>query len=522
MRRGLTHKGILPLALCLLAALLLSFAASPTTAQQRRSQFRPDVRPQAQSQAESNTPVKPEDNPLKPVPPSVTKQSITINGQTLSYTATVGHMNMRDEKGRIIGYMYFTAYVKDGEEPTRRPLTFAFNGGPGSSSCYLHLLTIGPRRALLDEQGNTLPPPPRLVDNEFTWLQFTDIVMIDPIATGFSRAEPGIDYDRFFGVEEDAVSVADFVRLYITENDRWISPIFIAGESYGGVRGSMLVNELQDHYNIKLNVNGVIFISPAYDVRVLHTWGGSNMSLALYFPTFATTAWYHKKLAPEYQDNFDKLVAEAKAFAITEYLPALIRGSSLSEDEMRAVAEKMARFIGLSVDYIMEQKLRVNSIGFRDELLRSEGKSLDRLDARFEAGAYELMTTLSPLLHNYLKDELGYDTLTPYSVRAGISEFRGWNWGQDRGGFSVIDSLAETMNNNRAMKVFAAKGYYDYACPYYTVEYSLDQMLLKPGVRDNITQKVYHTGHMTYTSMKVLKAFTEDVKQFIESAANIK
>ena len=518
MRGGLFHKGILPLALCLLAAFLLTLAASPATAQARRPQFRPGP----QTQPRSTTPITPEKNPFKPVPPSVTKQSITINGKTLSYTATVGHMTMRDEKGGVLGYMYYTAYVKDGEQTTKRPLTFAFNGGPGSSSCYLHLLTIGPRRALLDEQGNTLPPPPKLVDNEYTWLKFTDIVMIDPIATGFSRAEPGADYSQFFGVQEDAVSVADFIRLYINENNRWISPIFIAGESYGGVRGSMLVNELQSHYNIKLNVNGVIFISPAYDVRVLHTWGGSNMSLALYFPTYATTAWYHKKLAPEYQSDFNKLLAEAKQFAITEFLPALIRGSSLSEDEMRAVAEKMSRFTSLSVDYIMEQKLRVNSIGFRDELLRADGKSLDRLDARFETGAYELMTTLSPLLHNYLKDELGYDTLTPYSVRAGISEFRGWNWGQDRGGFSVIEALAETMNNNRAMKVFAAKGYYDYACPFFTVEYSLDQMLLKPGVRDNITQKVYHTGHMTYTSMKTLKAFTEDVKQFIEEAANLK
>ncbi len=518
MRGGLFHKGILPLALCLMAAILLTFAASRANAQQRRPQFRPGP----QTEPQSTTPITPEKNPFKPVPPSVTKQSITINGKTLSYTATVGHMTMRDEKGGVLGYMYYTAYVKDGEQTTKRPLTFAFNGGPGSSSCYLHLLTIGPRRALLDEQGNTLPPPPKLVDNEYTWLQFTDIVMIDPLATGFSRAEPGVDYSKFFGVEEDAVSVADFVRLYISENDRWISPIFIAGESYGGVRGSMLVNELQDHYNIKLNVNGVIFISPAYDVRVLHTWGGSNMSLALYFPTYATTAWYHKKLAPEYQSDFNRLLAEAKQFAITEFLPALIGGSSLSEDEMRAVAEKMSRFTSLSVDYIMEQKLRVNSIGFRDELLRSEGKSLDRLDARFETGSYELMTTLSPLLHNYLKDELGYDTLTPYSVRAGISEFRGWNWGQERGGFSVIEALAETMNNNRAMKVFAAKGYYDYACPFFTVEYSLDQMLLKPGVRDNITQKVYHTGHMTYTSMKTLKAFTEDVKQFIEEAANLK
>jgi carboxypeptidase C (cathepsin A) len=525
MQRGLFSKGIPLLAICLIAALLLSLAATPAFAQQRRPGQMPYNRPQARAQTDqqAQAQTQPKENPFKPSPPSVTKHSITIGGKTLSYTATVGYLDMRDEKGKILGYMYYTAYVKDGEDPTKRPLTFAFNGGPGTSSCYLHLLLIGPRRALLDENGNTLPPPPKLVDNEYTWLKFSDIVMIDPIATGFSRAELGVNYGNFLGVQQDADSVADFIRLFLNENNRWISPIFIAGESYGGVRGSMLVNVLQSDNNIKLNVNGIIFISPALDMNALHTWGGSVLSLSLYFPTYATTAWFHKKVAPEYQDDFERLLKDAKHFALYEYMPALIKGSSMSEDEMRAVAGKMAKFTGLSVDYIMEQKLRVNSIMFREELLRSEGKSLDRLDARFETGAYELTTTLSPLLHNYLKVELGYDTLTPYSISANISNFYGmWNWGGDRGGFSVLDALAETMNNNRAMKVFAAEGYYDYACPFFTVEYSLDQMLLKPGVRENITQKAYHAGHMVYTPLKNLAEFTEDVKNFIEDASNLK
>jgi carboxypeptidase C (cathepsin A) len=523
------HKRFDIATVCLIvAALFVLLAATPTFAQQRRPGQMPFNRPQVQEQAgqQETTQNQPKENPLKPSPPSVTKHSITIGGKTLNYTATVGFMNMRDEKGKLLGYMYYTAYVKDGEDPTKRPLTFAFNGGPGTSSCYLHLLLIGPRRALLAEDGNTLPPPPKLVDNEYTWLRFTDIVMIDPLATGFSRAEVGIDYSNFLGVQEDANSVADFIRLFISENNRWISPIFIAGESYGGVRGSMLANVLQQNNDIKLNVNGIIFISPAYDMDALHTWGGSNLSLALYFPTYATTAWYHKKLAPEYQNDFDRLVKEAKQFALYEYLPALIRGSSMSDDEMRAIAEKMAKFTGLSVDYLMEQKLRVNSIMFREELLKAEHKGLDRLDARFEDGAYELTTTLSPVLHNYLKNELGYDTLAPYSISANISNFyMKWNWGDSRGfggGIDVVASLAETMNNNRSMKVFAAEGYYDYACPFFTIEYSLNQMLLKPGVRDNITQKVYHAGHMVYTPLKNLAEFTEDVKNFINSASNIK
>ena len=237
----------------------------------------------AQQKAEEETSNK----PVELRAPSVTEHTITVEGESINYNATVGYMIQTDADSKPISYFFYTAYTKQGEDSVSRPLTFCFNGGPGTSSIYLHMLTIGPQRAVLLEDGNTPAPPPRMVDNVETWLGFTDLVFIDPIGTGFSFPHPGADTKQFWGAAADAESVGDFIRMYITENARWLSPIFVAGESYGGIRGALLAEELQKNRRIKLNVNGLIFISPAYDWQSLGTSKHNPMYLSQYFPTYA-------------------------------------------------------------------------------------------------------------------------------------------------------------------------------------------------------------------------------------------
>jgi carboxypeptidase C (cathepsin A) len=448
-------------------------------------------------------------------PPVTTDQAITINGKKFEYSATVGYFEQSIENTKTLGYLFYTAYIKKGGDKSHRPLTFCFNGGPGSSSIFLHLLTIGPRKAILAEDGNILAPPPRLVDNPDTWLEATDIVMVDPIGTGFSRPAPGVDGGKFWGINEDARSIADFIRMFLTSNGRWLSPIYIAGESYGGIRGALLAHELQSNNQIGLDINGLIYISPALEINFVFIRDHETLGNALYFPSYCTTAWFHKKVAPEYQDNFEKLKEAACNFAYNKYLPALLKGSKLGSEEMAEIAGEMSKLTGLSPDYIIHQKLRITSEEFRTELLRDQYKILDRLDARFTTGTYELTRTLSPIINHYLREELGYKTLRPYTNSARI--FMNWKWNPFN--MSVLPQLAETMNNNPHMKVLCTAGYYDYACPFFSIDYCLDQLQLDKGLNDNIIRKYYQAGHMVYTPSKELVRFNRDVKEFIKSTS---
>jgi carboxypeptidase C (cathepsin A) len=466
--------------------------------------------------AQQKTEEETSDKPVELRAPSVTEQSITVDGKSINYKATVGYMIQTDGDGKPIGYFFYTAYTKQGEDSVSRPLTFCFNGGPGSSSIYLHMLTIGPQKAVLLEDGNTQAPPPRLVDNVDTWLGFTDLVFIDPIGTGFSFPHPGADTKQFFGTAADAESVGDFIRMYITENTRWLSPIFVAGESYGGIRGVLLAEELQNSPRIKLNVNGLIFIAPAYDFQSLGTSRHNPMYLSQHVSTYATTAWYHKKLDDDLQADFDQLVKEVTTWASEDYLVALVKGDKLEASKKKEVAGQMARYTGLSEDYILQKNLRITSPEFREELLRDKGMSLHRTDARFELGTYDLTRTLSPVWNHYVRAVLGYDTIKPYLVRGNVQP---WAWGGKPYPFSVVPNLSEAMKNNRDMKVFVAAGYYDHACPFATIDYALDQLLLTPELQRNLSRRYYQAGHMVYTPQFELTRFTEDVREFIVDAA---
>lgn len=451
------------------------------------------------------------------LPPVTTDQSITIGDEKINYQAKVGYFQQLDNRGQPQGYIFYTAYTQKGEILGERPLTFCFNGGPGSSSIYLHMLAIGPKRVALDEQGNTSGPPPIMDDNEQSWLKFTDLVFIDPIGTGFSFPHPGADPANFWGAHQDAVSVADFIRMYLTDNARWMSPILIAGESYGGVRGSLLVEELQQNRQIKLNVNGIIFISPAFEYPTRRGYHKINsFHLAHFFPTHAATARYHKQLATELQEMpFDKFFTEVKEWANTEYLLALNKGDSLPDTEKARIADKMSYYFGLDIEFVMQENLRIPDAMFREKILEKEGKRVDRLDARWEHGAYELTTSLSPALNHYVREVLGYKTPKPYVVSGYV---RPWKYNDSPSGFSAVPHLANAMNNNRHMKVLITAGYYDYACPVATIEFAVNRLLLKPEIRQNIKMVNYHTGHMVYTPNKELIEFTDEVRRFVENA----
>lgn len=468
-------------------------------------------------QETKQTIAKSKESKIELLPPVSTAHSIIINGKKIDYQAKVGYFQQLDNRGKPQGYIFYTAYTQKGKTLRERPLTFCFNGGPGSSSIYLHMLTIGPKRVVLDEQGNTPGPPPTMVDNEQSWLPFSDLVFIDPIGTGFSFPHPGADPANFWGAHQDAASVADFIRMYLTDSGRWMSPIFIAGESYGGVRGSLLAEELQRNRQIKLNVNGIIFISPAFEYPTRRGYHKINsFHLAHFFSTHAATARYHQQLAPELLEMpFDRFFTEVKEWANTEYLLALNKGDSLPDIEKIKIAEKMSYYFGLDKDFILQENLRIPDALFREKILEKEGKVVDRLDARWERGAYELTTTLSPALNHYIREDLGYKTPKPYVVSGYV---RPWKYNDSPSGFSAVPHLANAMNNNRHMHVLITAGYYDYACPVATIEFAVNRLLLKPEIRQNIKMVNYHTGHMVYTPKQELVEFTNEVRRFVKEA----
>lgn len=457
-----------------------------------------------------------EDTIIKTPEAAITQHSLKIGDKEIKYKTIAQYYRQNDDEGKPLGYIYHTAYIRTDVDNSNRPLTFCFNGGPGSSSIYLHLLTIGPAMAALKDDGNTTGPPPRLKDNPQTWLEFTDLVFIDPIGTGYSFPHPKTDEDKYWGAQGDAASVADFIRMFLTENNRWLSPVFIAGESYGGVRGALLAEELQNNRKTKLNVNGIIFVSPAFDWQSLATGDGHNpLYFAQYLPTFAATAYYHKKLEQKYLDDFELLLGEVREFSEGQYLQGLIKGDRLKESEKEILVKKFASFTGLEESYIKRKNLRITSPEFREELLKEENISLDRLDSRWVNGEYELTTTLSPVLNHYLKNNLNFQADRPYQVSGRLGQ---WTWGDRPSAFSVVPNLAKTIKNNPAMKVLVTAGYYDYACPFGTIDYALDNLLLPEKLRGNISRKYYHAGHMVYTPKDDLIRFTRDVKEFIEGA----
>ena len=476
-------------------------------------------------QKETGKEKKPEEQPEKP--PVITHHEIRVHGTALKYTATAGLLPIQNADGETEAHMFFVAYTLD-NPPARRPLTFCFNGGPGSSSVWLHLGAIGPKRVRLQTDGKMPRPPFQLEDNQYTWLDQTDLVFIDPVGTGYSRAVKKELARKFWSIQGDIESVGDFIRLYLTRYERWDSPLFLAGESYGTTRAAGLSNYLLEH---GIALNGIVLISTALNFQALEFAKGNELPYVLYLPSYAATAWYHKKLAPELQANLEKTLAEVKQWASTDYLQALNKGDRISPEERASVIDHLARYTGISKDYIKLTNLRIKASDFEKELLRSENRTVGRLDSRFtgiDASGVTATPDYDPLVteerppftstfNNYVRADLGYKSDERYYILGGM--VKQWNWGSAARGFpDVAPDLRSAMVKNRYLKIFVASGYFDLGTPFYATHYVLDHLGLDPTLRGNITTREFDSGHMIYINDESLARLRPDVTAFIQNA----
>src|SRR4029453_16523674 len=406
---------------------------------------------------------QPQPTPTPEEPPVVTKHSIQVGGQTLNYTATAGTMPIKNRDGEVEARMFFTSYVVDGP---RRPLTFSFNGGPGSASVWLHMGAIGPKRVKMNADGSMPAPPYQLVDNEGTWLTKSDLVFIDPVGTGCSRPARADLGAKFFGLQGDIESVGEFIRMYLTRYERWTSPLFLAGESYGTTRASALSGYLIDR---GIAFNGIMLISTIMNFETTAFASGNDLPYALFLPSYSATAWYHKKLPAELQSKpVARVVSEAEAFASGEFLTALDKGARLTPQERQDVIAKLSRFTGLDPKFLDYANLRVNLNLFRKELLRTERRSIGRLDSRFKGYDSNIATDSSEYdaseaairppytstFNNYVRTELGYKTdLEYYILGGGIGP---WNWGTNNNYVDTSTALRHPLAKNPYLKVFVA------------------------------------------------------------------
>jgi carboxypeptidase C (cathepsin A) len=511
-----------PEAKFVIASILLSLALFFTPLQ------RPTQEPVQRPAETQRTPETQRPPMLQDERPVITKHEINIGGRPLKYTVTTGMMPIKNQTGETEAQIFFMAYTVDNAtNSATRPLMFSFNGGPGSSSVWLHLGALGPRRVKMQDEGWMPAPPFQLVDNEQTWLDQTDLVFIDPVGTGYSRvARPDLAA-KFFSLRGDLDSVGEFIRMYLTRYDRWSSPLFLVGESYGTTRASGLAGALIDK---GIAFSGVLLISTILNFQTVGFAPGNDLPYVLYLPTFTSTAWYHKKLAPDLQKDLKKTLDEVEKWAATDYTIALQKGDKLTASERQIVIDKLARYTGLDKGYIDNANLRIDNSRFSKELLRSEKRTVGRLDSRFKgmdvSGISErpdfdpsnsaIRPPYTATFYNYVRTELGYKSdLEYYILGGGVGR---WDWGVNNNYADTSDALRSAFAKNPFMKVFVGFGYYDFATPYFAAEYTLTHMGIDPSLRGNITRKYYEAGHMMYIDKKALVQLKQDVSSFIQSS----
>ncbi len=468
---------------------------------------------------------------------AVTHHTVTIGGKQISYTATAGALILRNDQDEPIAFFGYTAYTKDGEsDQTKRPVTFSYNGGPGSSSMWLHMGVMGPKRVVVNDPYDNTAAPYKVEDNQFSILDISDVVMIDPVGTGLSKAVGKSKNKDFWSVDGDISSVSRFIRQYINENDRWNSPKYLLGESYGTMRSAGVADYLQGNLGIALN--GIVLVSTVLDLRTLTFQQGDDISYIMHLPTYAATAWYHNKI-PNKPADLATFVQSAREFAEGEYASALMKGGKITETEKENIAAKLAGFTGLGKAYLIQANLRVTEGQFTQELLRTDHLTVGRLDSRYtginqdvlsENAEYDPQSSsISPAyiaaFTNYYYTELKVDKKLTYKTSAYSTPGFNWDWKHNKNGFgdaatpnTAVD-LAEAMSHNPHLKVLAMNGYYDLATPFYGTEYTFDHMGLEKKIRDNVTFTYYNAGHMMYISPKDGMAFKKDVAAFIRSTS---
>ena len=519
-----------------IALFIVGLIALPVAAQQPAAEQKPAAAKAEEKKTDDKKPEEKKDEAKdkdkdneKPDKKVESKHSISIGGQKVDYTATAGLISLKDAEGKQTAEIFYIAYTRDGQtDLTRRPVTFSFNGGPGSSSVWMHLGLLGPRRVKLNEDGSAVPPPYALIDNEFSLLDETDLVFIDPVSTGYSRAAKPDDAKKFHGLDGDVKSVADFIRLYVTKNKRWGSPKFVIGESYGTTRAAALSGELSNHY--KMNVNGIMLVSTVLNFQTISFGEGNDLPYTLFLPGYTATAWYHKKLPAELQKlPLKEVVSRAEAFAQGEYSQALFQGAGLAADKRAALVKSVARFTGLSEEFVDRANLRVSLNRFAAELLRNEKQVVGRFDGRYKGFIRDPLSSgmeydpssaavagnFGATFNNYVRTELNFEEDRPYEIIGSVGP---WAWGSENNFVNVADTLADSMTENPFLKVHVSSGYYDLATPRFASHFTFNHLNIAADLQKNITMDDYEAGHMMYLNLPDLKKQKVDLAKFIRAA----
>jgi carboxypeptidase C (cathepsin A) len=475
----------------------------------------------------------------------VTSHKVRIGSKEIKYTVTAGTMVLKEETPdrekeaegeKPRAQVFFVAYTRNGEGAKaaagtpaiqKRPLTFSFNGGPGSSSVWLHMGVLGPRRVVLTNEGELPQPPFRLTDNQYSILDETDLVFIDPVSTGYSRAVDGQKPKDWHEFRKDIESVGDFIRLYTTRYNRWLSPKFLIGESYGTTRAAGLSGYLQERHGLYLN--GLMLISAVLDFGTIRFNTNNELPFILFLPGYAATAWYHKKAGVN--QPLKKFLKEAEAFASGPYASALMKGDLLSAEERLDIVKDLERFTGLPTDFIERSNLRIVDQHFFKELLRESGRTVGRLDSRFlgidrlgvtETPEYDPLLTnvmgpYTAAFYDYVRAELKFESDLPYEI---LTE-KVWPWSYsvfENQYVNVAETMRKAMTYNPHLKVFVANGYYDLGTPYFATEYTFSHLSLDKSLQRNISMGYYEAGHMMYIHMPSLRRMKTDLAKFIKGA----
>jgi carboxypeptidase C (cathepsin A) len=531
---------------------------------------------QAQGAEPETTPARPAESPkpsetpkptpagakpveFEPPPPVVSEHTMTLpNGKTLKYQAIAGYLLTRGEseksgrrqpsettvnpsasperepvnpaKGKPKAQVFFVAYLLGNvADPATRPVTFAFNGGPGSSSVWLHMGALGPKRAVLSDNGEALPPPFRVTDNESTWLDHTDLVFIDPVSTGFSRPAPGEESAQFHGYKQDIEAVGDFIRLWTTRYGRWTSPKFVVGESYGTTRAAGLSQYLQERHGLYLN--GIVLLSSVLNFQTLAFEAGNDVPYPLFLPSYAAAAWYHQRLTPQLEAQpLSEVLKEAEDFAATDYLVSLAKGDAIASTDRNRVAGELARLTGLDAKYLAQLALREPADRFFIDLLKDQNRSIGRYDSRFTGirtnpgthnpdfdPSFEAVHgTYTATFNDYVRRELKYESDLPYEV---IADVKPWELARNQY-LDVADDLKKAMGANPYLKVLICCGYFDLATPYFAARSIAQKMQLDPAIRSNLQLAYYDSGHMVYIHAASRQKFKNDFEQLLDTALN--
>lgn len=471
-------------------------------------------------------------NPFTQELSQVTSHAVTVGGKELYYLATAGTLPYKNEKGETKGFFFYTSYVKEGsqEEIANRPIAFCFNGGPGSSAVWLNLGALGPKKIVFKDLEIN-PPPYSIEDNPYSLLEQTDLVFIDPISTGYSRAFPGEDPRQFYGVDEDIKSISECIRLYTTRNSRWNSPKFIIGESYGSTRACAMAAYLQKvlHYDL----NGLILISSILNFETINDEElGNDLASFAFLPSFTAVAWYHKKLEPRLQENLENTLKEVEQFTLNEYAPALAMGNLLEGERRQQLINKLASYTALSPEVIARSNLRICERRFSKELFKDKMRLVGRFDGRYlgidpdicsEGLFYDpsfdpFLRLFTAAFNNYVRNDLKWESDQPYVPLANVLP---WDFGKDSfNSLNVTNSLKRVLSLNPHLKVYVASGFFDLATPYFGTIYTFNHLPLDPTLKGNIQMGFYPSGHMIYLHPPSLKKLKQELSEFIKSTLN--